>query len=255
VNEYTPSWLNLRGTDRAAAVERASQELLRTYREQWPQLIPPELHRLAASLGCRILTVNGLQGGARLLPVKGGFHVLVSDRLESGRYRTSVAHELCHTLFYSRDGDIPKRFLPSSDAEEHFCFDVARRVLAPKWMVETVGLLHQCDAESVFRTLTEKFKLSRPAAARLMLADYRLAVGVAGRWSLVEGEWVLNRGESFASPKLTTGEKKVLHSTARNWLGDKYRESMFRRVFGFRETENQSAFVFVQIGLPKPATG
>ncbi len=187
------------------------------------------------------------------MPVKGGFHVLVSDELEPARYRTSVAHELCHTLFYSRDYDIPKRLLPPSEAEERFCFDVARRVLAPRWMVEAFGLLKHPEAETMFKTLTGTFKLSRPAAARLMLADYRLVVGVAGRWSLVKGDWELKRGESFASPQLTAKERKSLHSAARDWLGDRYRESIFRRVFGIMEAENRSAFVMVQAGLQKPA--
>ena len=250
---HPPSWLRLKGLDRATAVERASHELLRAYREQWPNLIPTELHRLSASLGCQVRTVRNLEGGARLLPVRGGFHVLVSDKLEAGRYRTAVAHELCHTLFYSRNGDIPERLLPTTEAEERFCFDVARRVLAPRWMLEAVGLPSQRDAKPMFRILTGRFKLSRPTAARLMLADYELVTGVAGRWSLVENEWRLNRGESSASPQLKVTERKLLHSAARNWLRSGDPETIFCQVFGLMEAGNQSAFVLVQRGLAKTA--
>lgn len=251
MNGYVPTWLKPQGTDRVTALESASQELLCTYREKWPNLVPTELHRLSASLGCHIRTVRGLEGGARLLPVKGGFHVLVSDTLETGRYRTAVAHELCHTLFYSKDGDIPQRLVPPTEAEERFCFDVARRVLAPRWMLEAVGLPSQYDAEPIFRMLTGKFKLSRPTAARLMLADYHLVTGVAGRWSFTEGEWKLSRGEASASPQLKVTERKVLHSAARNWLKGRNTEATFCRVLGLMEIGNQSAFVLVQRGLAK----
>lgn len=247
-----PSWLSLR--NRVAAVDRASVELLSAYQRQWPNLVPTELHRLSASLGCRISTVKHLEGGARLLPSRGGgFRVLVGQNLDPGRYRTAVAHELSHTLFYCRQESMPKRFFPPSKAEEHFCFDVARRLLAPRWMLKGAGLLDDRDVESVFETLITKFKLSRPVAARLILADYHLFTGVAGRWSLEAGEWKLNRGESFASPNLATREKRVLHSAAHSWLKGIHGESVFRRIVGLRETGSQSAFVLVEEDLARIA--
>lgn len=130
------SWLELDGEAWQRAVEEATSQLLRDYRWYWPDLFPVDLDRLAASLGAKIKVVRGLSGGARLLPAHQGFSVLISEAVWHGEYeinyRTAVAHELAHTLFYSRDSDdIPLRlFKLPNEREETFCFDVARRLLA-----------------------------------------------------------------------------------------------------------------------------
>lgn len=211
-------WLATSGAQRRTAAKLAAGTLLARYRDRWRTIVPPELHRLAASLGSTISRVKEVEGGARLLPVRGGFQILVSTDLHMAKYRMAVAHELAHTLFYSKDEEIPKRLFGPSRREEDFCFDVGRRILAPEWLISDLQRYGLLDPEELFDCLTGKLKLSKPIAARVMLEDYELVVGVAGRWSRNEAEWKLERGGAYASPCLGRKERKSLHELARRWL-------------------------------------
>jgi len=241
------TWLTLRDGDRRAAVKQAASRLLDQHRRRWPNLVPIELHRLAWCLDARIVRVAGLEGEAHLVPSKGGFQVFVRDRLSKARSRTSVAHELVHTLFYCKDTDPPKRLLDHSDAEEHFCFDVARRILAPDWLIEQAQIQEMDDPQKAFRLLIDPagaFQLSRPVAARVMFDDYQLATGVAARWVARDGEWTRQSASGAVTRGLPRKERLSLWRVAKRWLADE-KEPMGYQVLGIRERGGQSAFVAV----------
>lgn len=240
-------WLTAKGEELRLAVKRAALLLLQGYRRRWASLTPVELHRLAWSLETQICRESQVEGGARLMPVPGGFVILVDDSLPAAKWRTSIAHELVHTLFYSRETRIPARLFKATPREEHFCFDVGRRILAPDWMIADLGLTKMQDARAIFAVLTAKLGLSRPVAARVMLQDYMLARGVAARWARTNGHWGLVHGNVFASPSLGRQERERLRSVAKHWLEDKSSIADELRVFGTFEPSGESAFVLVQV--------
>ena len=161
------------------------------------------------------------------------------------KYRTTVAHELVHTLFYSTKGAIPNRILDSSDAEERFCFDVGRRILAPEWHIRALGLPDLTEAVAKFDKLTGTLQLSRPVAARVLLEDYCLARGIAGEWELSDGTWRLRKGKSFASPALKEAERKPLREMARDLLQHGRHAGPEFSVAVYHNRTDNSAFVLV----------
>lgn len=238
-------WLAFEGGNRTQAVKSCADRLLAPYQEQWPQLVPTELHRLAFCQNAAIDTVKSLQSGANLLPVPGGFRVLISEDLPASRFRTAVAHELAHTLFYDCSFKTPQRLITASQAEEHFCFDVARQLLAPLWMLEAMGITQLTDAGEIFRALVGQLKLSRPIAARVMLSDHKLVHGVAARWIRCEGEWQLQKHAIHATTTLSLRERKQLHGFARRWLTEGTQPISDAQISGEVSQSQDSAFIVV----------
>lgn len=238
-------WLSTGGVERRLAADQAANVLLSKYRQRWESIVPIELHRLAASLNCTVSTVQEVEGGARLLPIAGGFEVLVSAELPVAKYRMAIAHELAHTLFYSVEHDLPTRVLEPSRKEEHFCFDVARRILAPDWLIADVRRFHFAEPKDLFDCLTKTFKLSKSTAARVMLEDYELAVGVAGRWCRINGRWELDRGRAFASPCLKPKDRKLLRDAAKRWLCETVPPAAPYHIIGLSESSGTAMFVCV----------
>src|SRR5262249_273929 len=117
--------------------------------------------------------------------------------------------------------DVPRRCLEPSTKEEQFCFDVGRRILAPDWLIADIRRFQFSDPRDLFDCLTSRLKLSKSTAARVMLEDYELAIGVAGRWRRLDGKWKLDRGRAFASPRLTPRDRKHLRATAMRWLAER----------------------------------
>jgi hypothetical protein len=246
------TWLNAKDDDRKRVIEEAADQLLFDYRRQWSNYIPIELHRLAYSLDAEIFPVKEFKEGARLIPVRKGFRVLVCADYKRGKFRTSIAHELVHTLFYSREGDIPRRLVLSNEKEEHFCYDVARRILAPKWHLEILRIRNMKDVTEIFKTLTERLKLSRTVAGRVMLADYDLACGVGGRWIKDNGKWILEGGGGSASPSLSPQQRKKLWNVALQWLESNRQINVSCNVIGIYESLGRSAFILIT--LPQHTT-
>lgn len=108
--------------------------------------------KLIASLGWSLRSerMDASIGGVRalLIPLRrGGFTLVVDpdpspDELKRGvppnvirAWR--IAHELAHTFFYSL-GSPPRRRIPLSDAEEHFC-DAVASALVPSWRCSRLG--------------------------------------------------------------------------------------------------------------------
>jgi len=242
------NWLAAHGAARRKAVEEAASLLLAVYNDKWPRRVPTDLYGLADSLDVRIKHVSRLEGYGRLIPMSGGFLVLIDQDLIyngelSAKGRTTIGHELGHTLFYSRDGVTPRRLIEATKAEEHFCFDVARSLLAPRWMLEATKVTTLNDPRAIFDKLVDRLWLSRPVAASVMLADYQLVTGVAGRWTRSSGVWELGRGQAYASPTLDKKRRGILREKARRWLVDGARPQEAEGVFGSMEASGQNAFV------------
>lgn len=242
------AWLAASGKERAEAVEEASRRLLDHYFRRWPEIVPVELHRLAWSLRAEVFRSEHASGDAFLMPTRGGFRILADSDRPVGRYRTAVAHELVHTLFYSDpdDGE-PRRLLPRSRREEHFCFDVARRILAPYQHLELIGILKEPNPAVVFEKLTRVLLLSRPLAARVMLADHVLAKGFAARWVERPSGWRHVSGSAAATPSLSQKERARLRDVARIHLEFGSTQPNGLGLLSVREARSDGTFVVVWV--------
>jgi hypothetical protein len=243
-------WLAAEGRMRVDAVQRAASFLLQRYLDRWQHIVPVELHRLASTLTAEVVRLDTLGGDAVLMPVQGGFRILVNATVPVGRYRTSVAHELAHTLFYDvTDERVPRRRIPHTRCEEQFCFDVARHLLAPKEHLDAIGVFNVNDPGAIFSKLTEILLLSRPWAARVMLADYGLAKGIAGRWIRGDEGWMPENYSSSASPDLSQRERKKLRGMVFNYLNSGEKPTGIDGIVTMHEKSDKG--IFVVITLPR----
>lgn len=213
-------WLECHNEDWREAVRQASDILMVPYRQQWEHSIPIRLECLATTRNVEILQIVNLKEGARLIPVNGGFKVLINSNLPKKSYRTAVAHEIAHTLFYSFETSIPRRLSAVTKREENFCFDVSRFVLAPWWLIEQSGVSKIRDVKRIFEILIGRFQMGKLAAARLLLSDYNIACGIAGRWGKSGKKWEPCRGQSCASGMLSNENRRNLRNIIRAWLNN-----------------------------------
>ncbi len=240
------SWIAAEGAARSNAIRQAAESLLREYFRRWSHIIPVELNRLSATLRAEVIRSTTLKGEAILMPIKGGFKILVNSSSSLGRYRASIAHELAHTLFYYYEGDfVPSRRISHTNREEHFCFDVARHVLAPKKHLEYIGVFEENDPKKILTELTNRLQLSRPWAARVMLADYTLTKGIAGRWMKTENGWKPVFGSSSASPDLSQSERKKLRDIVAKWLDSGTETPGPMHISSIEEKSGEGIFVLI----------
>jgi hypothetical protein len=239
-------WLAGEGVSRSDAIRQASNVLLLDYFRVWSHIVPVELHRLSASLQAEIVRSASLKGEAVLLPCKDGFRILVNSSCPVGRFRTSVAHELAHTLFYDvSNGMVPERRVPHTNGEESFCFDVARHVLAPKEHLHAIGIFVERSPSVILAQLTKRLLLSRPWAARVMLADYALVRGIAGRWQRTEKGWTQVYGSSSATPSLTQRERRNMRETVDRWLEAGTEPPNSLQLTSLQEKSGEGVFVLI----------
>lgn len=243
-------WLQAASTDRPATVRIAATNLLAAYLCRWSTDLPVNVYRLSWTLDVQIQAVNNLSGGARIIPRKGGFSLLLNSALSPyTRRRSAIAHELAHTLFYDRSADLPRRPGDASPLEERFCFDVARQLLVPWVLLERdlQRIWPPTSLDALIRHVSATFQCSRLIAAHVVLRDYGLAEGVAGRLVRAEGKWKVEP---------TAAVSESLDRKGRLFLWDKARSvlegsSKDPRVTVASEAEGASAFVTVD-KYPEP---
>jgi hypothetical protein len=208
-------WLLAKDDSRAKAIQQASAMLLDDYLRHWSERIPVDLKKLANSLATEIVEMDEMKGDGFLMPTQNGFRILVRPGQPIGRHRATIAHELAHILFYSdpKKGQ-PRRLIPTTLKEEHFCFDLARHILAPRAHLKAIGIIDETDPIIIFSKLVEQLKLSRPWAARIMFADYGLAKGIGGRWVQSSLGWKQERGSASATPSLSVKTSLCLRGRA-----------------------------------------
>jgi len=237
------------GAMRLSAVRQAADSLLREYFRCWMHLVPVELYRLSATLRTEVVRSTILKGEAVLMPTRDGFRIIVNSSSPVGRYRASVAHELSHTLFYDAESaGVPIRRIPYTRREEPFCFDVARHMLAPKEHLDAIGVFVERDPAAILARLTDRLFLSRPWAARVMLADYTLVRGIAGRWKRTEQGWLPEYSSSSASPDLTQRERKKLRDAVGKWLDSGAEPPRSMRIASIEEKSGEGIFVLIAEG-------
>jgi hypothetical protein len=245
-NNQIREWLAAEGDSRKEAIAEASKTLLKDYTSIYEHFIPIELHRLAITLNSEIISLENMQGDASLIPTQNGFRILVNSNLYAGRYRASIVHEFAHTLFYTNPAQgKPRRLFPQSSREEHFCFDVARNILAYEPHLRAIGLDKENDPAIIFTKLTDIFLLSRPWAARVMLADRGLATGIGGRWLKIADEWKLTPGSSAATPLLSARERIKLRNLAKEYLKDPNFQPEGYKIIAVKEKMAEGIFVLV----------
>lgn len=243
------SFLNATGPEWRASVRLAAEQLLFDYRTKWERYVPVELNRLAFCRHAKIMRSDRIKREAVILPAKSLFMILVRNDLFGARFRCSVAHEIAHTLFYTipTANNAGTRIIEHSAKEEQFCFDVARYLLAPEWQLKALGLLNSSDAAEMLHRLVEELMLSRLWAARIILADYSLAKGIAGWWSLTEAGWALEKGQATASPVLNRNERAAFREVAQSRLNGNNVKDGICSVTVNEESGRRRAFVMVTV--------
>lgn len=247
-------WLSSEGVHWRHAVKEASRVLLADYfnHPKYRRIVPVELHRLALTLNSKIKVISGMNSKAAILPTGSGFQICVSAELPRPRFRASVAHELAHTLFFTKpNGTEPERLIRHQAREEHFCFDVARHVLAPVEHLTFLGILTDTDPRSIFKKLNSYLYISRPWAARIMLADYELVTGIAGRWiKSKQGKWSYKKQGACASPSLSKDDRTELREVAKQYL-EKWDENQFEDMHFVNVVEQSDNAVFLIVSMSK----
>jgi len=246
-----------KGEVRNIALQEAAELLLSKYRKLYGEVIPVNVSRLAETLDARIMKTRGLheKKEACILPCKSGFDILVNPFLVESRFRSVVAHELGHILFFvEHKGSIVRlaNLHPElQEKEEHFCFDLARYLLAPSWILDRIGIRTIEDVKEVFMHLWKTLQLSKNVASQVLFQDQMLFVGRADVWKWNGSEWRQARGLSYPHPSLRSKRKlnEKVKDAARAWLKGEY-DSEFQ-VFGFwlppDKTGFRSAFVVVAV--------
>jgi IrrE N-terminal-like domain len=198
------------GSSRAGIADKAAEYLLSQYKRSGSRdEIPVNLDGLAKSLRCRVEIADSMEGEGRLLPTSTGFTILINPRMPYPRRRVSIAHEMAHTLFYDSQRS-NRRIIPATTEEEGFCFDVGRRLLAPRWLLRRAGLYEERAVGAIFRALKVRFLLTRPAAARAILQDHSLVVGLAGVWRRRRSRWEIDFDSLVTSPVLDSADTQLL---------------------------------------------
>lgn len=136
----------------------------------------------AGRFSCRLADLRASEGGceALLIPTKGNRFSIVVDPTPRGgfdeghpcwrqtllaRLRFRIAHEIGHSFFYDRDGDVPARQGSGSRAEELFCDCFACALLVPLSVLPRIKV----TPRAVF-ALAKRYKVSVEVVARVVAA-------------------------------------------------------------------------------------
>ena len=247
--------METQGPERLRAAAEASNRLFAKYPKSRAPADYVDIGLLSQSLSVRVHWLPRVSGRARLIPRKDGFTVYAtaygSEHSSAGtwnhpRARMDLAHELAHTLFYSWQNDVPIRQFPVTPDEEHFCFDAARRVLAPAWLVAHLSKSTR-DIRNLYDLLCLRGRISRPTAARLLLSDYGIAQGVAGRWKRHDGNWRLEPGTGVASSNLSISQRQAFRAQALRCLNDETPPAAY--MVDLRMQSDDTAYVMVVADL------
>ena len=171
------------------------------------QRIPVDIHSLAKTLGVKRYRRAAMSEAGRLATEPGGFVIELAQRRSGHSHslskseRFTVAHELAHTVFFSKDPPSPRRVAPRFDAseEELFCNMVASALLMPHRATAAGWEALPGEASDASRILimADRYQVSPNAMARRLIEDLALLWGLAFgvRWSMrpgadpKDGEW------------------------------------------------------------------
>ena len=145
--------------------------------------------------------------------------------------------------------EIPKRIIKHSNKEETFCFQVAKQILAPYWLLDSLNITKIKNIKTLFNELTHNQKISNIVASRIIFEDYKLAIGIANNWNKIDNEWKIEKGNSASSKTLSKKEKDQLHNKAKKWIIDGKRQDIYEtnyNIIGYIYNNSCSAFVLVE---------
>lgn len=119
------------------------------------------------------------QFDACLMPVPGGFKVMLSKSYDTRHRRYSLAHEIIHTFFYDIDSDIPQRItVLDHEVEERICNSGAAELLMPSGLFsELFKQLNNMETTVVIKVkkLADTFDVSYEAVARRLVEKLLLS--------------------------------------------------------------------------------
>lgn len=226
----------------------AARLLLTPYELRWKGELPINPYRLAWCVRARVRRVAGLEGPAYLMPVVGGFHLLIASGTRPFALRTAVAHEIVHSLFYDNTARIPSRLASGSEREEAFCREVARRLLAPRWALEKITLSSDSHVSEMMNAVIAGLGITIPVASRVLLEDYALVVGVAGTWREVNSCGVPVSSGAHATRCLSRKERTDLRKLGTWWLNSSNRGALPKR-YMIAATDYGEGVKFVVVAL------
>lgn len=165
----------------------------------WEPPVDPMRIAFALNANVEVLQRAGHSQLGKLLPVRGGFRLVVygDDRVVepaqgefgpefesasslTSRGRFTLAHELGHTLFYTRPrqpSETPERVTPADGAreahwrEEGLCHEFARALLVPS---VAKSLVDPTPSTRAITAATRLFRVSREVLIRRALHDWNL---------------------------------------------------------------------------------
>ncbi len=246
-------WLKATDSRRREALREAATAILGDYAERYPSHRFIRLHPLVEARRALVRRMPELGDRGRLLARRRGFDLLVSENLDltSPKGRSVLAHELVHTLFYSlSDGEgVPSRLVPRSKGEHDFCYDAARLVLVPPWLLTRLRLESATPLSTLLESLTDICRVSRSLAARLILDDYGLRSGIAGRWRRVDRQW--KREFACASSLTTRRQRDWLSRTALFWIREADSPPPGVTIVGDRGYGRGNAYAFAIAAIEK----
>lgn len=136
-----------------------------------------EVGKLRGVRGARFCSLRYSE--AKLVPVEGGFNVLLSNTSYRVRQRASFAHELAHTFFYDMRAKRPSRLIPNGTRnpklrakEEEICWAFASELLMPRELVSSIVENHQGGRLDLASEIAERCEVSLEFAIRKLLYSY-----------------------------------------------------------------------------------
>ncbi|MCD4704772.1 ImmA/IrrE family metallo-endopeptidase [bacterium] len=110
-----------------------------------------------------------------LIPKREGFSVILNSEHNQTRKRTTLAHEIGHTLFFDISVMPPKRMITYSKSEEWLCYDFGRCLLMPSEFVKKyVSIYKQTPTPQKIIDLTNLFEVSKNVLLMRITRDFQL---------------------------------------------------------------------------------
>lgn len=144
-------------------------------KEEGQNIIPIDLNPIVKQRKIKISNKIYKYNQGELIPKNYGFSVILNSKDGRIRNRTTLAHEIGHTLFFDISVLPPKRIIAYSDSEEWLCYDFGRCLLMPTEFVKKyVSKYKRTPTPQKIIDLTNLFKVSKDLFLRRITRDFHL---------------------------------------------------------------------------------
>jgi len=152
-----------------------------------------------------------------LIPKREGFSVILNSEHNQTRKRTTLAHEIGHTLFFDISVLPPKRIITYSKSEEWLCYDFGRCLLMPSEFVKRyVSKYKRTPTPKKIIELADSFEVSKDVFLMRITRDFHLwddtiifLVDVNGNELKVNNR--VYKGERYKKGFSIDGKKGLIH--------------------------------------------